>query len=454
MAPNTQPPQGMRDFLPAEVRRRERVLRTVREVYEAHGFEPLETAACERLEVLLGKYGEEGDQLVFRILHRGEKVERALASGAAAVGDLSDMALRYDLTVPLARVVAEHQGKLPKVFKRYQIQPVWRADRPGRGRFRELIQCDLDVAGSTSRAVEVDVASAAAEALRRIGIAEFTIRTNHRGVLAGIVAAAGVPPELERSVFTGLDKLDKIGTDGVLRELGERGVAAEAVARIATLLEKAPGGNAGEMARLRAFLAGNEAGLAALGDLDGFLQLARGSSAEAHLAIDPSLARGLDYYTGPIFEVAAPGAAGSIGSGGRYDGLVGMFLGRPVPACGFSLGLDRILGLVEERGLLGPPVPPADVLVATFSPELAGAALALARDLRAAGFRADVHYDADKLGKQFKAADERGIPFVAVVGPDEAANGRVSLKALRSAERADVARGDAAAWLRERLVSA
>lgn len=445
---NTEPPQGMRDFLPPEVRRRERVVRTIREVYESYGFEPLETSACERLDVLLGKYGDEGDQLLFRILHRGEKAERALATGTATVRDLGDLALRYDLTVPLARVVAEHQGKLPRVFKRYQIQPVWRADRPGRGRFREFFQCDLDVAGSASRGVEVEVASAAAEALRRLGFAEFRIRTNHRGVLAGTMEAAGVPPELERTAFVALDKFDKVGKDGVLRELAGRGVPAPAVERLATLLDPAPGGNAGEIGRLREFLAASDRGRAALGDLVAFLDLARGSPAESHLAVDPSLARGLDYYTGPIFEVAAPDLAGSIGSGGRYDGLVGTFLGREVPACGFSLGLERILVLLAERGLEGKPEPPAEALVAVFAPDLLAESLSLARELRAAGVRTDVHYDADKIGKQFRAADERGIPVVALVGPDEAAKGTVSVKVLATGERAEVPRAETGAWVR------
>jgi histidyl-tRNA synthetase len=440
----------MRDLLPAEVRRRERVLRVVREVYESYGFEPLETPAVERLDVLLGKYGAEADQLVFRILHRGEKAERALASGTATVGDLSDLALRYDLTVPLARVVAEHQGKLPRVFKRWQVAPVWRADRPGKGRYREFLQCDLDVAGSAARTVEVEVASAAAEVLRRVGFEDFSIRTNHRGVLAGMVAAAGVPPELERTAFVALDKLDKVGPDGVLRELAERGVPAAATERIAPLLASA-GSNEAEVARLRALLAGHERGLAALDDLSATLALAEGSPAAPHLRIDPSLARGLDYYTGAIFEVAVPDLAGSLGSGGRYDGLVGSFLGREVPACGFSLGLERILVVLEERGLGGGAESPADVLVALFADDLRRESLALARDLRAAGLRADLHHEADKVGKQFKGADERGIPLVALVGPDESGRGTVSLKALKTGERAEVPRADAAAWLLARI---
>lgn len=453
MTVSTKPASGTRDFLPAEVRRREAVLATIRGVYESYGFEPLETPAMERLDVLLGKYGDEGDQLLFRVMHRGERLQAALAQGAPGDPErtLADMALRYDLTVPLARVVAEHQGALPRVFKRLQIQPVWRADRPQKGRFREFLQCDVDVVGSASRLVDVEVASAAAEALRRLGFTDFRIRTNHRGVLAGMVEAAGIDASQERGVFVAIDKLDKVGRDGVLKELGERGVAADAVARIAPLLDPLPGGNDAELARLRTTLAASPRGLAALDDLVGMLRLAEGTPAAPHLSVDPSLARGLDYYTGPIFEVAVPDLAGSIGSGGRYDGLVGMFLGRPVPACGFSLGLERILVVMEERGMLPADRAAADVMVAQFDASLAAEALALARDLRAAGLRVDLHVDADKVGKQYKAADERGIACVALVGPAEAANGTVALKHLKSGERGEVPRAEAAAWIRARL---
>ena len=457
MNPTTQPPSGMRDLLPEDMLRREHVTGIVRAVYRSYGFLPLETPSCERLDVLLGKYGDEGDQLLFRVMRRKEGLVRALADLAASGADpertLCDMALRYDLTVPLARVVAEYQGKLPRVFKRYQIQPVWRADRPQKGRFREFFQCDVDVAGSASRTVEVEVASAAAEVLRRLGFEDFRIRTNHRGVLAGMVEAAGVPPELERSVFIAIDKLDKLPQERVLQEMTDRGVPAAAVERLAPLLEPIAGGNEAELARLRAFLAPSPKGLAALDDLAAFLALADGSPAAAHLAVDPSLARGLDYYTGPIFEVAVSDLAGSLGSGGRYDGLVGMFLGREIPACGFSLGLDRIIVVMEERGLFPASVGAAgavDVSVALFDASLAGASLALARSLRAAGLRVDLHNDPDKIGKQYKDADARRVPCVALIGPDEAGRATVSLKLLATGERAEVPQVEAAAWITSR----
>ncbi|MCE9637882.1 MAG: histidine--tRNA ligase [Planctomycetes bacterium] len=454
MAAITQPPSGMRDLLPEDVRRRERVIGAVRQVYESHGFEPLETPSCERLDVLLGKYGDEGDQLMFRVMHRRDKLRSALDDGALRTDPervLADMALRYDLTVPLARVVAEHQGKLPRVFKRFQIQPVWRADRPQKGRFREFLQCDLDVAGSSARTVEVEVLSAASEVLQRLGFADFRVRINHRGVLAGMIEAAGIPAELEASTFVAIDKLDKIGRDGVLRELATRGVTAESAASIATMLDPVDGGNDAELARLRTFLAPSPRGLAALDDLAAVLALAAGSPLAARLAVDPSLARGLSYYTGSIFEITVPDLAGSLGGGGRYDGLIGIFLGRDVPACGFSLGLERIIVVMEERGMFGGPTAAADAMVGIFDASLTRDALALARELRETGLRVDLHCDASKIGKQYQDADSRGVPCVALVGPDEVGRGTVSLKWLKTGERAEVPRGEAAAWIRQRL---
>jgi histidyl-tRNA synthetase len=444
---STKPATGMRDLLPREMLGRERVIETIKSVYRSYGFEPLETPACERLEVLLGKYGEEGDQLVFKIMHRGEKLERALASGAPAPNDLADMALRYDLTVPLARVVAAYQNEIPRYFKRYQIQPVWRADRPQKGRFREFFQCDVDVVGSTSLLVEVEVASAVATVLERLGFAEFRIRLNHRGVVSGLVEVAGVPPSLEGTAITAIDKLDKIGPNGVRTELLGRGVEEEAADRLVTLLGLGEGSNDDAMRRLHEVLAPSAAGMRGVDDLVELLRFAEGSPAAKYLSIDPFLARGLSYYTGPIFEVQVADLAGSLGGGGRYDNLVGMFLGRPIPACGFSLGLERILVVMEERGMFGDAPVGADVMVGVWDDALAGEAVALARDLRAAGLRVDLFPDRDKVGKQMKHADARGFPFVAIVGPDEAAEGSVTVKELATGEQAKVPRGDVAGLL-------
>jgi histidyl-tRNA synthetase len=415
---STKPPSGTRDFLPAEIRRREYVLDVVRDVYERYGFEPLETPAFENIETLLGKYGEEGNKLIFKILRRGEHE----ASGA------TDLALRYDLTVPLARVVAEHQSDLPRFFKRYSIQPVWRADRPARGRFREFYQCDVDAIGTTSELVEVEVLSAVSEVLARLGFGDFEVRLNHRELLTALLGRAGIPAALHAEALVAIDKLDKIGVPGVQSELGARGIGPDAAVRALDLFK------ASFPADLERELRGDERGGYAIGQLKSIIELATDTAAEGRIRVDPSLARGLSYYTGAIMEIAVPDLAGSLGGGGRYDRLVGMFLGRDLPACGFSLGLERILVVMAERGMFPATVSrgAVDVLVTIWSHETRHVSMALAAFLRKAGLRVDVYPETDKLGKQFKYAVSRDIPLVAIVGDDERASGAVSIKDLRS----------------------
>ena len=448
--PSTQPARGMRDFLPADLRRRAFVIDVIARVYQRYGFEPLETPAVENIETLLGKYGEEGNQLIFKILKRGEHA----ASGQA------DLALRYDLTVPLARVVAEHRATLPKFFKRYQIQPVWRADRPARGRFREFYQCDVDAIGSTSLMVEAELCAAASEALTTLGFADFSIRLNHRAVLDGMLSAAGVVAGQHGDALVALDKLDKIGRDGVLKEFEARGLAPDSGERLLDLLARIAAAQASSLAEpngaalhlLAEFVGTHEAGRRGLAELRDLLALAPATAAAAHLRIDPSLARGLSYYTGAIFEIAVPDLAGSLGGGGRYDGLVGMFLekGAQIPACGFSLGLERIIVVMTERGMFPASLADssADVMVTVWNADARAASLALAHDLRAAGLRVDVYPEADKLGKQMKYAASRDIPVAAILGDDEVATGMVAVKDLRSGAQVTVPRADVAAHVR------
>ena len=448
--PSTQPARGMRDFLPADLRRRAFVIDVIARVYQRYGFEPLETPAVENIETLLGKYGEEGNQLIFKILKRGEHA----ASGQA------DLALRYDLTVPLARVVAEHRATLPKFFKRYQIQPVWRADRPARGRFREFYQCDVDAIGSTSLMVEAELCAAASEALTTLGFADFSIRLNHRAVLDGMLSAAGVVAGQHGDALVALDKLDKIGRDGVLKEFEARGLAPDSGERLLDLLARIAEAQASSLADpngaalhlLAEFVGTHEAGLRGLAELRDLLALAPATAAAAHLRIDPSLARGLSYYTGAIVEIAVPDLAGSLGGGGRYDGLVGMFLekGAQIPACGFSLGLERIIVVMTERGMFPASLAgsSADVMVTVWNADARAASLALAHDLRAAGLRVDVYPEADKLGKQMKYAAARDIPVAAILGDDEIATGMVAVKDLRSGAQVTVPRADVAAHVR------
>ena len=445
---STQPARGMRDFLPVDVRRRDHVVGVVREVYERYGFEPLETPAVENIETLLGKYGEEGNKLIFKILKRGEHE----STGEA------DLALRYDLTVPLARVVAEHQAKLPRFFKRYQIQPVWRADRPARGRFREFYQCDVDVVGTTSPVAEADVFAAASEVLSRLGFTAFTIRLNHRGLLAASLRWAGIEEAHQGQVLIGIDKLDKIGPEGVLEDLAARGIDGAGprkwLGAFGALDGSVPSGE--RVASLREILREERAADAAFENLEAVLALIRGTAADGHVLVDPCLARGLSYYTGAIMEIAVADLPGSLGGGGRYDNLIGMFLGREVPAVGFSLGLERILVVMSERKMFPDTIAgaAADVMVTLWSADRADDAIALAGLLRAAGLRVDVYPEADKIGKQFKYASSRGIAFVAVVGDDERARGDVTIKNMKSGEQKAVARGEAAAYLRRQASGA
>jgi histidyl-tRNA synthetase len=411
----TEPARGMRDFLPEDVRRREHVIGIVKRVYERYGYEPLETPAAENLETLMGKYGDEGNQLIFKILKRGEHE----ASGQA------DLALRYDLTVPLARVIAHHQSKLPRLFKRYQIQPVWRADRPARGRFREFYQCDVDFLGSSSPVVEAELCAAVAEVLRELGFADFKIRVNHRQLLTSLLSTAGIAEPLQTGALVAIDKLDKIGREGVTAELLERGISeASASSLLAAIARPADAGSVG--------VAADEEGQRAWNNLTSILLLTNGTAAEGHIQPDITLARGLSYYTGAIMEINVPDLAGSLGGGGRYDNLVGMFLGQSIPACGFSLGLERILVVMGERGMFPASLAttPADVMVAVFDAADMSHALRVSASLRGAGLRVLLYPDADKIGKQIKYADSRGIPFVAILGSDEIANGTLTVKHL------------------------
>jgi histidyl-tRNA synthetase len=447
MGASTKPARGMRDFLPADVRRRQYVIGVIADVFAGYGFEPLETPAVENIETLMGKYGEEGDRLIFRILKRGE---------GASTGE-ADLALRYDLTVPMSRVVAEYRAALPKYFKRFQIQPVWRADRPQKGRFREFYQCDVDATGSVSMTVEAEQLAAAADVLTRLGFPDFTIRLNHRQLLSAILDAAAVPPDLHGTALVALDKADKIGRDAVVADMTGRGVPADAATRLVSFLFDLAGRpNADTIDAVTAFVGADERGRRALGELRDILALSTGLSSAPHIRLDATLARGLGYYTGAIFEIAVADLAGSLGGGGRYDDLVGMFLGQRVPACGISLGLERILVVMGERGMFPPGVdrPAAAVLVANFDAAAVAETLALAAELRrdsGAALAVEVFPDTDKLGKQFKYAADRGIPFVAVVGDQERQAGQVAVKTLATGTQTAVPRAEAARYIVEQL---
>jgi histidyl-tRNA synthetase len=434
----------MRDFLPEDVRRREYVIGIIKGVYERYGFEPLETPAVENIETLLGKYGDEGNKLIFKILMRGEH---------AATGQ-ADLALRYDLTVPLARVIAHHRSKLPPLFKRYQIQPVWRADRPARGRFREFYQCDVDSLGSTSPAIEAELCAAVSDALIALGFEDFVIRLNHRRLLTAILNAAGIRPEWHGRALIAIDKLDKVGVDGVAKELSE--YSTDLARDVGQLLSRLPDSHGPEaLDRASQLLDADRppGGAEAVENLRAILGLTNCTSAAGRMRVDLTLARGLSYYTGAIMEINVADLGGSLGGGGRYDNLVGMFLGQDIPACGFSLGLERILVVMTERGMFPDSLAltPADVMIATFDAGGAAEAMRVAGQLREEGLRVLVYPDADKIGKQIKYADGRGIPYVALLGEDEIRDRMLTIKDLKAQSQGKVPQAEAGVMIREAL---
>ena len=430
------PASGTRDFLAAELERREQVFGAIRAVFQRYGFEPLQTPAFERLDVLLGKYGDEGDKLVFKILRRGEHE----ASGEA------DLALRYDMTVPLARVAAAYGSQLTWPYKRYAMGPVWRADRPGKGRFREFVQCDLDTLGSTSPLADAEVLCAHHDAMTEVGIGEFTVALNSRHVLAGLLEAFKISPELGTGVLTSLDKLDKLAPAAVIDELAARGLAPELAAELVEVISAPDAAD-----RIRTALKPSEEGLAGLDEVDAVLELAAAQLPAGRVVFTPSLVRGLSYYTGPIWEVRAPGAAGSLGGGGRYDHLIEALGGPDVPAVGSSIGVERILSLLpgassEAAGRL-------DVGVTILGGEEAGGELAaqsfaLAAAARSAGLRASVYLGSSgKISKQLRWASDQGARWCLIYGAREREAGLVKVRDMVSREEADVPPAEVADYL-------
>lgn len=437
---STKPPSGMRDFLPEDLARRRYVIEKVRTVYERYGFVPLETPSIENLDVLSGKYGED-EKLIYKILHRGEVLQRVLASGNVEAHALADQALRYDLTVPLARVVAQY-GELPKYFKRYQIQPVWRADRPGKGRFREFYQCDVDITGTTSLLAEAEVCTAACEVLDGLGFDHYVLGMNHRQLLRALIRAAGIDPDREGTALVAVDKLDKIGHDGVIEELGQRGIDDTAARALLDLIDRDAGDDShGLIASLRPRL--DDEGQRALDDLAALLDLLAAGPAGARCKVRPQLARGLSYYTGPIFEVSVDELGSSIAGGGRYDGLVGMFGKQQVPAVGLSLGLERILVVMAEKGMYPSLACGPQILLCWRDVGLADV-LRVAGALRGQDLRVEVFPEPAKLAKQIQYATHPGVgaPWVGIVGEAELRDGQITLKHLESGEQCTVGLGE------------
>jgi histidyl-tRNA synthetase len=417
-----EPPSGTRDFLAGDLRVREHVFAAIRDVFERYGFEPLQTPAFERMETLTGKYGDEGDKLIFKILRRGEHE----ASGEA------DLALRYDMTVPLARVQAAYGSQLPVPYKRYVMGPVWRADRPGRGRFREFAQCDVDVVGSASPLADAEVVCAVADALRAVGVSDFSILVNSRRALTGLLQVYGIPSAVGGGVLITLDKLDKLAPDEVVRELVETRSLDPATAEGLVADLTAPDA----VDRLRKVLVDAEEGREGLAEVDRLITVAAPVIGAERIAFTPSLVRGLDYYTGVIFEVVAEGMPGSIASGGRYDHLIAALGGPDVPACGGSLGVERIIGLLSDEAVTAPRL---DVAITIIDDDAAADAMVFAAGLRRAGLRTEVYLGSSrKLARQLKwAADRRGR-YALINGPQDRAAGLVTVRDMDSGAQEQV----------------
>jgi histidyl-tRNA synthetase len=425
------PPSGTRDFLAAAVEQREHAFSVLRSVFARYGFEPLQTPAFERVDVLLGKYGDEADKLVFKILRRGEHE----ASGEA------DLALRYDMTVPLARVAAAYGSQLPTPYKRYVIGPVWRADRPGKDRYREFTQCDIDILGSDSLLADAEVLCAMHDAYAGLGLSDFRILLNSRRVLAGLLTAFNVPAELGAGVLTSLDKLDKLAPGEVVAELADRGLAADQAGELVTTLTADDSAD-----RIRIALAKTDEGTAGLDQVETLLSLVAGQIPAQRIAFTPRMVRGLSYYTGPIWEVTAAGVAGSISGGGRYDQLIEQLGGPDVPATGTAIGVERILTLLpgsEESG--GGRL---DVAVTVMRADLAAQSFAFAVAARSAGLRASVYLGSSgKLGRQLKWASDNGARWCVIYGDKEHDAGAVTVRDMITGEQASVPSAELASYL-------
>lgn len=432
-------PKGMRDFLPADMLKRDYVFNVVRDVFHLYGFEPLQTPVLELKDTLMGKYGEDAEKLIYHSQHPGGKEE---------------VAMRYDLTVPLARVVAQYENEIKLPFKRYQLSPVWRAERPQRGRYREFVQCDADTVGIKGMNADAEIISLVVTALRRLGFPQFSVKINNRKLLTGMGQYSGVPDSQLGDLYRSVDKFDKIGAEGVQKELLERGIAADAVQRMIELIQARQPGleNLTMLDELMGSIPAAAEGLRELRELAGYLDNF-GVPTEFY-AFDFTMVRGLSYYTGPIFEtlITEPNL-GSVTGGGRYDDLVGLFRKESLPTVGTSLGIERIIDLMDilnlyPANIVGTVV---EVMVAVFNEETRAASAKLAASLRTGGVRTELYMQDKNLGKQFDYANKKGIPLVAVLGPEEVAQGVVKLKRLGDGSETVVPQADVATKAREIL---
>ncbi|MFN5032909.1 MAG: histidine--tRNA ligase [Flavobacteriia bacterium] len=438
-------PKGTRDFLPKEVARRTYIFETIKSSFKKYGFSPIETPSFELSTTLMGKYGEEGDRLIFRILNSGEKMRKADLEALEQdnlprfANSLAEKALRYDLTVPFARFVVQHQNDIAFPFKRYQIQPVWRADRPQHGRYQEFFQCDADVVGSDSLVYEVDFVLLFDEVLANLKLPSFTIKMNNRKILSGIAEVSG---ETERlvDITVAIDKLDKIGEEGVVKELQEKGISATAIEKIRPLFSFS-GTNEEKVVKMTDFLAQSEIGLKGIEELQFvFDQVNTLGLVKAELEFDITLARGLNYYTGAIFEVKANGVKmGSICGGGRYDDLTGLFGMKGMSGVGISFGADRIYDVLTELELFPKETDQGlTLLFANFGPSEQSVCMKYVHKLRANGIDCEIYPTSSKMQKQMKYANDRNVSYVALVGENEMNAGLILLKDMVSGEQIEM----------------
>lgn len=450
MAQKPSTPKGTRDFSTLEMARRNYIFDTIRSVFRLFGYRQIETPALENLSTLMGKYGEEGDKLLFKVLNSGDflaKVDASLLENRDSLHTaprICDRGLRYDLTVPFARFVVQHRDELQMPFKRFQIQPVWRADRPQKGRYREFYQCDADVVGSDSLINEVELLQIIDEVFARLNI-RVAIKLNNRKILAGIADLIGAPDKLI-DITVAIDKIDKIGLEKVNEELAERGLSAEAIEQLRPILEIG-GTTAERLEKLASILASSETGTKGVEELRFVVGTTETLGLRAVLDLDVSLARGLNYYTGTIIEVKALDTEiGSISGGGRYDNLTGVFGMDGLSGVGVSFGADRIYDVLNALGLFPDDTARSTrVLFANFGEAEALASLRIIKELRAAGVATEIYPDASKMKKQIAYANALGVPFFAMVGETELANGTVALKNMATGEQNTVAINELAA---------
>lgn len=437
--------KGTRDFTPVEMEKRNHIYNTLKTIFKKYGYSEIQTPSFENLSTLTGKYGDEGDKLIFKILNSGDYLSKAPEklleekNSVALISSISEKALRYDLTVPFARYVVMHQNEISLPFKRFQIQPVWRADRPQRGRYREFYQCDVDVVGSDSLLNEAEFILIYHEALTKLGLKDFNIKLNNRKILSGIAEVVG-KPELIVDMTVAIDKLDKIGLDGVNKELLERGFTETDLSVLQPIIELR-GTNLEKLASLKQVLAGSTIGLKGITEIETVFEylrkLGQAQLLEKEVELDITLARGLNYYTGCIFEVKTNEVQmGSIGGGGRYDDLTGMFGLKDLTGVGVSFGADRIFDVLEELNLFPPSnAERTKVLIVNFDSALEDFTLPLLYQLRQAGIAAELYPAAVKLKKQMSYADSKQIPFVLLIGDEEVSSGQLSLKNMDSGEQ-------------------